>query len=184
MCDVLTEDERQQVLDAHRRWGFLPARVVEQLQEQGAAEMPLDLIARAAVEDPNPSVRWRSLDLLDHYGDDEQMPAIIAATRDPIARVRRHAVHALACTDCKRTLTCVDAVPALRERALTDDNVKVRRHAVWALWVRRDDARAAAALDEVRATDPNAIVRAHATGRVHAATAADADQSAEPASRR
>jgi len=77
-------------------------------------------------------------------------------------------VHALACTGCKRTLSCVDAVPALVERALGDDNVKVRRHAVWALWVRRDDPRAAAALAQARERDPIALVRAHAERRVHA----------------
>jgi HEAT repeat protein len=171
MVPVLTDEERRRVQDSYLRWGLLTATVMRGLQDRAAAEMPFDLLARAVVEDPDPSVRWRTLDLLDHYGDDEQMPAIIEATRDPVARVRRHAVHALACTDCKRTLTCVDAVPALVERALGDDNVKVRRHAVWALWVRRDDPRAAAALERAGARDPSALVRAHAAGRMSAATA-------------
>jgi HEAT repeat protein len=156
---VLTESERRSVRDAIHFYGWLPRREVDRVRDQADRELPFDLIARAAVEDDDSSVRWQSVMLLDHYDDDRHVDAILQALHDPVARVRRHAVHALGCTTCKRTLGCVDAVPALADRVLNDRNAKVRRHATWALLVRLPDVRAREALQRIAATDSDERVR-------------------------
>jgi HEAT repeat protein len=150
---MLTESERREVLDAIHFYGWLPRHEIDRVRDQADGELPFDLIARAAIEDANPSVRWQSVTLLDHYDDDRHVDALLAAATDPVPRVRRHAVHALGCTTCKRTLGCVDAVPALVDRALHDDNAKVRRHATWALIVRLPESRVHAVLEEIAVAD-------------------------------
>lgn len=156
---MLTESERHSVLDAIHFYGWLPRHEVDRVRDQADRELPYDLIARAAVEDGDPSVRWQSVLLLDHYDDDRHVEAILRAARDPVPRVRRHAVHALGCTACKRTLDCVDVVPALAERALNDENAKVRRHATWALMARLPDPRVSDVLRRLAATDGDGRVR-------------------------
>jgi hypothetical protein len=39
--------------------------------------------------------------MLDHLADDNSLTTMIAATCDPVPRVRRMAVHALGCMHCK-----------------------------------------------------------------------------------
>lgn len=160
---MLTEAERRSVLDAIHFYGWLPRNEIDRVREQADRELPFDLIAGAAVEDRDSSVRWQSVMLLDHYDDDRHADAIVRAAHDPVPRVRRHAVHALGCEACKRTTGCVDPVPALKERALHDDNAKVRRHATWALIMRLPDARARGVLQHLAATDSDERVRRDAT---------------------
>jgi HEAT repeat protein len=163
---MLGTEERQRVLEAIRFYGWLPRREIERIRDRADQELPYDLIARAVVEDPDPTVRWRAVDLLDHYADDRHSEAVVAATRDPVARVRQHAVHALGCTVCKRTLTGVDAVPALVACVLDEDNAKVRRHATWALIERLPDPRARDVLDRLAATDRDERVRGDAAAAI------------------
>ena len=147
------------MLDAIHFYGWLPRHEIDRVREQADRELPYDLIARAAVEDRDSSVRWQSVMLLDHYDDGRHADALVRAAQDPVPRVRRHAVHALGCDACKRTVGCVDPVPALAERALHDDNTKVRRHATWALMMRLPDARARTVLQQVAAIDADERVR-------------------------
>jgi HEAT repeat protein len=156
---VLTQTERRAVLDAIHFYGWLPRREIDRVRDQADRDLPFDLIARAAVEDEDSSVRWQSVLLLDHYDDDRHAGALQHAAHDPVARVRRHAVHALGCDACKRTVSCTDPVPTLADRALHDENTKVRRHATWSLIMRLPDARARAALEQVATTDSDQRVR-------------------------
>jgi len=156
---MLTDTERRSVLDAIHFYNWLPRHEVDRVREQADRELPYDLIARAAVEDEDSSVRWQSVTLLDHYDDGRHFEALAQAAHDPVARVRRHAVHALGCDACRRTDACTDPVPALTDRALHDQNAKVRRHATWALMMRLPDPRARDALLQLAATDSDERVR-------------------------
>jgi len=156
---MLTDTERRSVLDAIHFYGWLPRRDVDRLRAQADRELPYELIARAAVEDEDSSVRWQSVQLLDHYDDDRHFDALVRAAYDPVARVRRHAVHALGCEACKRMVACVDPIPTLADRALHDPNVKVRRHASWALMMRLHDPRARDVLDQLATSDSDERVR-------------------------
>jgi HEAT repeat protein len=156
---MLTEAERRQVLDAIHFYNWLPRHEVDRLRDQADRELPYDLIARAAVEDEDPSVRWQSVQLLDHYDDDRHFDALVQAAYDPVPRVRRHAVHALGCDACKRSTGCVDPIPTLSDRALHDENTKVRRHATWSLMLRLPDPRARTVLQQVATTDSDERVR-------------------------
>ena len=86
--------------------------------------------------DPNPSIRWWSVQLLDHCPDVRAFDAIAPLLADQVPRVRRNAAHALGCLGCKPALgACSDPeiIARLRESAANDENAKVRRQATIAL---------------------------------------------------
>jgi HEAT repeat protein len=86
----------------------------------------------AGLSDPNPRVRWWCVQVLDHVPDDRATTALLAALDDPVARVRRNAVHALGCVACKPGWDG-DLPDAAREKLTsmiaTDANAKVRLEA-------------------------------------------------------
>lgn len=47
------------------------------------------------LSDANPRVRWWCIQIFDHTDDDRAMRAVAECLDDPVARVRRNAVHAL-----------------------------------------------------------------------------------------
>jgi HEAT repeat protein len=156
---MLSESERRSVLDAIHFYNWLPRHEIDRVREQADAELPYDLIARAAVEDPEATVRWRAVALLDHYADHRHDDALVRAAYDPVPRVRRHAVHALGCDACTRTPSpCIDVLPTLIDRATTDENVKVRRQATFSLVMQIADPRARPTLEQLR-RDPDERVR-------------------------
>ena len=71
---------------------------------------------------------------------------------DPVPRVRRMALHALSCEECKLAPLPgdTDLVGLLADHALHDPSINVRRHATYGLASRRDDPRAAAVLEQLR----------------------------------
>lgn len=91
--------------------------------------------------DPNPRIRQNCASLLDHLGDDRCIEPLLQATHDPVAAVRRAAVHSLACDRCKPIPLNVDLIPRLKELALNDTSTKVRQQAVYGLALRNADAR-------------------------------------------
>lgn len=126
-----------------------------------AVQMDLRLVSQGAIEHPNPSIRWRALDLLDHHGDETIGPTVVRALDDPVPRVRRHAVHALTCTKCRVGPLAVDVVGELIRVTRTDPNEKVRLMATDALG-RIGDARSRDELRAVAEHDQSEIVRAAA----------------------
>ena len=92
-----------------------------------SGHVPLDLVGRGALEHDNPRIRRCCLVLLDHLGDERQIPVFAAALEsDPVPRNRRHALHALTCTKCKATEMCIDVSAYVKEAGAHDPNPKVR----------------------------------------------------------
>jgi HEAT repeat protein len=105
----------------------------------------------------HPSVRVRRgcAGFLDHHGTDACFePLQQVALYDPAPSVRRTAVHAASCQECKTCPLAGDVVGLLIEVALSDTNRRVRLNALWGLH-RPQDARAIAALENIlRDADP------------------------------
>ena len=89
----------------------------------------------AGLEHPNAKVRWWCLQLMDHLADESYLAPILSKLSDPVAKVRRHAIHALSCAACKpeRRKLAVDIDAALRAAAASDPDEKVRAEARQAL---------------------------------------------------
>jgi hypothetical protein len=119
------------VEDLVRRYAGTRSRDFPALRASGV--VALDVVMDGARRHPNPSVRWRCIDLLDHLGGDECTETFVAALDDAVPRVRRHAVHALSCNRCKERPLCVDVAPVLERVARTDPNARVRAEAAEAL---------------------------------------------------
>src|SRR5207244_4049857 len=94
--------------------------------------------------------------LMDHLGDDRCIEPLQRALNDPIAAVRRLAVHAIGCQACKRTPLQADIVSLLIDRARSDTSLRVRRAAVHMLGLQPYDARAAQALAAILAQEMDA----------------------------
>ena len=100
--------------------------------------------ARAALisglEHPNAKVRWWCLQLMDHLADESYVTPMLTKLSDPVAKVRRHAIHALSCAACKpdRRRIQVQLDAALRWVLETDPDEKVREEARRALNEERD----------------------------------------------
>ncbi|MBM4385229.1 MAG: HEAT repeat domain-containing protein [Deltaproteobacteria bacterium] len=88
----------------------------------------------AGLEHPNAKVRWWCLQLMDHLADESYLEPILRKLSDPVAKVRRHAIHALTCAPCKptRARLAVQIEDALRG-ALADTDARVREDARRAL---------------------------------------------------
>ncbi|MBV7334128.1 HEAT repeat domain-containing protein [Chloroflexi bacterium TSY] len=118
----------------------------DQLMAKGQAVLD-DLLA--AMTNENPHIRECCASLMDHLGDDRCIDPLIQATHDPVAFVRRSAVHALACDRCKPLPLDVDLIPRLTELALHDPSTKVRQQAVYGLALRNADKRIVPVFEEV-----------------------------------
>jgi HEAT repeat protein len=93
------------------------------------------------LSDPHPPVRWWCVQILDHATDVRAVSAIAALLDDPVPRVRRVAAHALGCVTCKPEWDGAlppDIEEKLTNLAMRDPNMKVRRHAAWALTCRAE----------------------------------------------
>lgn len=113
----------------------------------------------AGLEHENWRVRSNSAELLDHFADPQSAAPLAAALQDPIADVRRHALHSLICDRCKTAPLDVDSVGLVVERAFDDPSVRVRRRAVTTLAVMpTQDPRIETALEEL-CQDSDALLR-------------------------
>jgi vesicle coat complex subunit len=109
----------------------------------GATELRRAVLSDEAVAalcegsaDPNPQVRWWSIQLLDHVPDERALVAFAAALEDPVPRVRRNAAHALGCIACKPDWDGqlpADVLDRLASMAANDPNTKVRAEALASL---------------------------------------------------
>jgi HEAT repeat protein len=85
----------------------------------------------AGLSHQNAKIRWWCLQLIDHLADASYLEPILSKLSDPVAKVRRHAVHALSCAACKpnRQALAIDIEESLRRILETDPDVKVREEA-------------------------------------------------------
>jgi HEAT repeat protein len=97
----------------------------------------------------NPKVRRWCADLMDHLADDRCVLPLIGLLEDEAPRVRRQAVHSLACQRCKPTPLQADLTATLVEIALNDPSLKVRSEAVFGLSFQAPDVRIVAALERI-----------------------------------
>ena len=130
------------------------------LMEAGHMATPA---VRRGLEHPDPSVRAGCCQILDHYLDDDCIPALLGCLDDPDSAVRLLAVHALACERCKEG-ECRpgedDVVLGAMRLLSNDPDRHVRAHAAHALGPavhRRADA--LAALEEAKRSDDDPTVR-------------------------
>jgi HEAT repeat protein len=131
-----------------RDWRDVGA-AVETLRRAGAVGR--EAAVRGLLHHPDARVRRGCADFMDHHGDDDCVPALVhAAQYDPIAYVRRVAVHSLGCQRCKVAPLATDFVNFLIERIAAEPNVRARREAVYALGQQCPDDRTRAALHGLR----------------------------------
>jgi HEAT repeat protein len=109
-------------------------------------------------------VRRGCADFLDHYGTDACVDALRhTALHDPVASVRRAAVHALLCQRCKPCPLTSDLTDFLVQVALEDSSARVRGEAVGGLGAQPRDPRAVAALKQIlqHESNPDLLRGAH-----------------------
>jgi hypothetical protein len=118
----------------------------------------------AGLAHPDARIRRGCADFLDHYGTDACVPALRdAALHDPVAGVRRAAVHALLCQRCKPCALTSDLMDLLVQVALEDSSARVRGEAIWGLGAQPRDPRATAALKNIlyQESHPDLLRGAH-----------------------
>lgn len=135
---------------------------------------------RAGLGHANADVRAYCAQALDRLVDEASFPDLVQLLDDPDARVRWHALHALACDRCKETACRPSKAEVLGPaiRCLRDDpsrHVRAVAAEVVGRWVHEDEA-AATALVAARDRDPAPAVRKKAGcyapgGTIHRKTA-------------
>jgi hypothetical protein len=141
------------------RYTGLPKRELDVLRGSGRV-VPSELVL--ALRHPNPRVRFDCLALLDHLADESCFEAMIEATRDPVPRVRRTAVHALGCVRCKGPCVPSDIAPVLIALALSDPSWRVRCESALSLAQQPASDRTRETLARLVAGDPHPTVRERA----------------------
>jgi HEAT repeat protein len=155
----------QRVIEAGRLVEDWAARLLgktelEALRDRGETPQPAAILP--ALDHPNPRVRHECLGLLDHLADESCVPAMIAATRDPVPRVRRMAVHALGCQGCKSSALCADLDAVFLPIAEGDPVWRVRQEAVLSVAQQPATGVSRAALARLASGDPHPEVRKQA----------------------
>ena len=127
--------------------------------------VPIEAMQAAALTHPNPKIRRDALGVLDHAANDVATSTFRAALADPVPRVRRFALHGLACERCRIGEVRVDEIVTDVLRVLRDDpNPRVRHAAIDVLVRFMDrDERIVETLGEV-ADDDDECIRVAATG--------------------
>ena len=114
------------------------------------------------IHHPDWRVRMWCADFLDHFADQRCTAALVAALKDPVADVRRHAMHSLGCQSCKAEALKVDVVPLLIEMALNDSSIRVRRAAAHMLGNQDSDPRTISALSAMIDREDDAKLKSNA----------------------
>lgn len=143
---------------------LLPLRdllVVRQLLVEARAYPTVVETLIAGLELPQAPLRFESAHLMDHFADERCIEPLLRLLGDPVPRVRRMALHSLSCDACKLAPLeqQTDFVALAIERAFNDPSIQVRRHAVSELSIRRQDPRAMAALQRIRAEESDERIR-------------------------
>lgn len=124
--------------------------------------------ARPAVEEgllsDDPVVRAECTLLIDRLAGNDSFEFVMLLLDDPDARVRGHAIHALACDRCKGEDVCAlprdDLIPEAVRLLADDPDTHVRAIAVEVLarWM-HDDLQVQRALERAAVDDPSPVVR-------------------------
>ena len=124
--------------------------------------------ARPAVEEglfsDDPVIRAECTALIDRLAGNDSFELVLLLLDDPDARVRAHAIHALACDRCKGEDVCAlpreDLIPEAVRLLAGDPHHHVRSIAleVLARWMHEDE-RAQHALAQAASADPDPSVR-------------------------
>jgi hypothetical protein len=138
----------------------LGKRAFETQRDSGMAPTATQILP--ALRHPNPRVRFECLGMLDHLADDNSLAAMIAATHDPVPRVRRMAVHALGCARCKPTTLCRELNAIFLPIAESDPVWRVRREAIISIAQQPTDDRSRALLAQLADQDAHPDVRKQA----------------------
>ena len=118
--------------------------------------------AIAGMTHANPRIRRACADFMDHHGTDQCILALTTTLHDPVAYVRRQALHSLGCQRCKESPLAVDAIAPLLNAALHDASIKVRREAVSNLFFQAPDQRVIPVLQNILAQESDRMMRKHA----------------------
>jgi HEAT repeat protein len=148
-----------------------------QLEQAGA--LALDALI-AGLAHRHPRVRQWCTALLDHHADERCLPGLLRLLEDPVAGVRRHALHSIGCQPCKPVPLAIDVAPLLLDLATRDRSVRVRRAAAHLLGCQPPDRRAAEGLRRVAGRDPDSRVRRNARWALAQHTRARAGDQTEP----
>jgi HEAT repeat protein len=128
-----------------------------------SAGMDATPAVRRGLQHTDPRVRARCCGILDHFMDEEAIPALLKNLDDPDPKVRLAAMHALACDRCKEGACRPaenDVVEAAMRLLAEDPDRHVRTQAAHALGPavhRRADAKATLVI--AHETDPDPLVR-------------------------
>jgi hypothetical protein len=135
-------------------------RAFWQLMLSGADSLPA---IRSGLRHESPDVRYYCVKALDHLVDESAFPELLRMLKDVDSRVRREALHALACDRCKQNAcrpSKVDVLPPSIDLLEHDPDVPVRAMAceVVGRWAHSDHS-AADALVAARERDRSSAVR-------------------------
>ncbi len=75
----------------------------------------------------NRQIRKNCAELMDHVADERCVAPLAGALEDPIADVRRHALHSLICDECKSVPLDIDAIGLVIKRATEDPSIRVSK---------------------------------------------------------
>lgn len=136
--------------------------VLQALVEAGAAGVEVVL---EGLSHPHPRVRRGAAGFLDHHATDACVPQLTElALHDPVAEVRRTALHTLVCEDCKQTPLQTDGLPLLVQAFRQDPNRRVRFTAALALRGYADQAQVQEAFRAAVREDTSGLVGRAAVG--------------------
>jgi HEAT repeat protein len=105
--------------------------------------------------------RWCAI-YLDHNADERALKRLILTLEDPKAKVRRWAVHSIACEPCKEGELPMDVVPLLAKRLKEDKSIKVRRAAALSLLQWATEKRVRRLLKRIVDTEDDRKIRRYA----------------------
>ena len=126
-------------------------------RELMSAGMDATPAVRRGLQHTDPRVRARCCGVLDHFMDEQAIPALLKNLGDPDPKVRLTAMHALVCDRCKED-ACrpaeTDVVEAAMRLLAEDPDRQVRTHALGPAVHRRADAKEALVIAHETDSDP------------------------------